>query len=177
MSADYDEPMMEEINRQYSLIEKSKNDDLEVYNIISQMPPKNIEEFMKNYKKARNELKSTDNLNLDSMKEAVIKIENYYLKYKLRKNTQKRLDKWENISISRKNALFKKLMNNLEEQSWDVSKNKSIRTLQMLKSRSRKMSRDVKSSAETIEILNQKANKISCKIEKLRLKIKEYDVK
>uniref|UniRef100_A0A0K0F6A7 Pre-mRNA-splicing factor SPF27 n=1 Tax=Strongyloides venezuelensis TaxID=75913 RepID=A0A0K0F6A7_STRVS len=177
MSTDYDEPMMEEINRQYFLIEKSKNDDLEMYNIISQMPPKNIEEFMKNYKKTKNELKSTDNLKLGSMKEAVIKIENYYLKYKLKKNTQKRLDKWENISISRKNALFKKLMNDLEEQSWDVSKNKSIRTLQMLKSRSQKMSRDVKSSAETIEVLNQKANKINCKIEKLRLKIKEYDAK
>ncbi|CEF66976.1 Hypothetical protein SRAE_2000164200 [Strongyloides ratti] len=177
MLENHDEITMEKINEQYALLEESKNDDLKMYNIISQMSGQQIEQFLKNYKKTSEDLKNTDNSTLNLQKQAVIKIENFYLQYKLKKNTQERLNKWENISIARKNILFGKLMEKLEEQSWDDSKHKAIRTLQMLKSRNEKINRNIKLGAETIEILNQRANIINYKLSKLQLKIDKYDIK
>uniref|UniRef100_A0A0K0ENN8 Pre-mRNA-splicing factor n=1 Tax=Strongyloides stercoralis TaxID=6248 RepID=A0A0K0ENN8_STRER len=168
---------MKEINEQYLLLEESKNDDLKKYNIIRQMSARQIEEFLKNYKKPEKDFQNTNGSNEDLKKEAVLKIENYYLKYKLKKKIQERLDKWENISIGRKNVLFNKLMENLEEQSWDTSKHKSIRTLQIIKYRNEKINRNVRKGAERIEVINQLANNLSYKLKNLQLKIDKYNIK
>uniref|UniRef100_A0A0N4ZG61 Pre-mRNA-splicing factor CWF18 n=1 Tax=Parastrongyloides trichosuri TaxID=131310 RepID=A0A0N4ZG61_PARTI len=169
------EETMNRISTKFDIVEKKKNENLEIFNTLCQLPAKKVEEFLKNYKKTETLHETDDDDENLVRKNAVRKIEDYYLRYKLNKNKKERIKKWHDIPVKRKNSLLLKLSKNLDNQEWNKSKNNPIKTFHILRLRDEKRNRNIDNSAEIIEKMNQTVNILTKKLDNITQKIEIYD--